>query len=123
MSPYRPGIDPDRRKGPDVRLKALRWFGAVGWLIMLAALIILGNAKPQTETFFDRSFNIQLRNAWDMNLARDILYLMMGGLVISVASLILNASRHRRKNDQYRISFIFMGFLSVVGILAYFFLF
>lgn len=122
MSAYRPGIDPDRRKKPDIWVKSLRWLAVVGWLIMLVALFIISEAKPQTQNFFDKITTSQPTTTWNIELAGYIFYLMLIGLVMGTAGIVINVKRHRRKTDEYRISLILITLMSFIGILLYIFL-
>lgn len=123
MTPYRPGIDVDRRKGPDLGVKLLHWFVLIGWLLMFLALIIASLAKPQTQTFFDRVVKLGGRTTWNQDMARYILYSMVLGLFISFGGLYINLKRNRRREDELRVSFILIGFLSAIGIVIYLILF
>ena len=109
----------ERRRGPDLWFKAIRWFAVSGWLLMFVALIIIGVAKPQTETFFDRSFDVDVRAAWNENLLQNIFYIMILGFVISLIGLMINKRRARRKDDELRISLVALGIISIAGIIAY----
>lgn len=113
----------ERRRGPDPLLRSLRWLGGLGWLSMMAALFFLDRAKPEIETFFDRWYNLSLRTSWNMELARFILYCMIAGLLLSLAGLIINFKRHRRRGDEVRISLVLLGTLSLFGIICYFMVF
>jgi len=108
-----------RRKGPDLWSRSLRYLALFGWLLLISALFILDRAKPKIETFFERVYDIQLRQQWDMDLARYIWWLMVLGLLISVVGLVINANRKRRQTDQWRLSLIFLGLISLSGILLY----
>lgn len=123
MAEYIPGVTPDRRKGPDLLLRALNWFIIVGWLLMFMALILASLAKPQTQTFFDRLVHITPKTTWDVRLVTYILYIMILGLLISVVGLFINLKRNRRKEDELRVSFILIGMMSIIGMLIYFMLF
>ena len=116
---YRPGIDPDRRKGPDRLIHSLKWLAIGGWLLMLAALIVLGLAKPEEVTFYDRHFNIARDTNWNYSLRSIIFYMMILGFSVSVLGLTINLKRLRRRDDEYRISLILMGFISLLGIIIY----
>lgn len=108
-----------RRKGPDLWVRSLRYLALAGWILLVCAFLVLARAKPQVETFFERLYNIQLQQQWDMELARYILYLMVFGLAISFLGLIINARRIRRRTDEWRFSLIFLGVISLTGIVLY----
>ncbi len=109
-----------RRKGPDLWSRSLRYLALLGWLLLVSAFFILDYAKPKIETFFERVYDIHLHQQWDMNLARNILWLMVLGLLLSVVGLVINAKRNRRRTDQWRLSLIFLGVISLAGIFLYF---
>jgi formate hydrogenlyase subunit 3/multisubunit Na+/H+ antiporter MnhD subunit len=117
----------DRRKGPDIWVKALRWAGIIGWLAMLVSYILLDRAKPERGTFIDMMYFEQLgipvnvSSQWDADLVSYIFFLMVLGLCISVAWLLINAGRHRRKDDGYRKYLVFLGLTSLFGVVYYFF--
>lgn len=108
-----------RRKGPDLWIRSLRYLALVGWTFLIAALVVLDRAKPQVETFFERVYDIRLQQHWDMELARYLLWLMVLGLALSLLGLIINACRKRRRTDQWRLSLIFLGLISLTGIILY----
>ncbi len=108
-----------RRKGPDLWSRSLRYLALAGWTLLVSAFFILDRAKPKVETFFERVYDIRLHQRWDMELARYILWLMVLGLLLSIVGLIINAHRNRRRTDQWRLSLIFLGVISLSGILLY----
>jgi len=109
-----------RRNGPDPWTRSLRYLALAGWLFLVSAFFILDYAKPKVETFFERVYDIHLHQQWDMDLARYILWLMFLGLFLSIVGLVINAKRKRRRTDQWRLSLIFLGIISVAGIALYF---
>jgi len=123
MTPYDPAVDKDRRKGPDILVKTIRWFVLIGWIIMILALIFVYVAKPGMITFFTRHLATDLRTDWDMRLVHFILVLMILGFLISITGFYINLKRSRRKGDEIRVSFILLGMMSVLGIITYFLLF
>ncbi|OEU60731.1 MAG: hypothetical protein BA870_09545 [Desulfuromonadales bacterium C00003094] len=109
-----------RRKGPDLWSRSLRYLALFGWLLLVSAFFVLDYAKPKVETFFERVYDIRLHQQWDMDLAKYILWLMVLGLLLSVVGLVINAKRNRRRTDQWRLSLIFLGIISLAGIFLYF---
>lgn len=106
----------DRRRGPDVWVKSLRWLATVGWLLMVAALWVASEAKPEMETFLQRwGGGAPVRRSWDLELARYILYLMFPGLLIGYGGLIVNLMRSRRHKDEVRISLILLAIMATIG--------
>lgn len=111
----------NRRKSPDIIIKALSWLAAVGWICLFIALLIIDKAKPDSITYFNRYYKIQPKLYWNPELTRYIFFLMLTGTVISITGLVLNKLRHRRKNDSYSASLIIISLISISGILLYLF--
>jgi uncharacterized membrane protein YhaH (DUF805 family) len=108
----------DKRKGPDFWVKSLTWFGMFGWFIILSGLVVLDKAKPKTETFLDRKHNVEVveQLLWNKNLSEVFFYLMILGLLVSTMGLCINSTRKKRKNDEYRLSLILVGLISLIGL-------
>ncbi len=121
MTAYDPEKDKERRRGPDIWIRVISFFGVIGWLAMLVAMIIAEKARPEPETVTTRFHNIIVRTTWDMELAAYLFYLMIAGLCISITGLLINARRLKRKNDQLRVNLILLLLISVTGIITYLF--
>ncbi|MFC2140410.1 hypothetical protein ACFLQ1_01660 [Candidatus Auribacterota bacterium] len=117
--PYRPGIDPDRRKRPDKLLKSLKWFGVGGWSLLIIAMFCLGLAKPRATTFFDKFYDVHKYDSWNTTTLKFMFFFMIFGLFVSIAGLVVNIKRHHRKNDEYKIYLIILGIISLLGIIQY----
>lgn len=109
----------DRREGPDLWIKLLSWLGVLSGVSLVAALFVTTIAKPEVETFFDRFYNLRLRRAWDMELMQYIFYLLLICLFSSIAGLVINSRRKRRKDDHVRASLIVMLCISLFGLVQY----
>ncbi len=116
----RPIKNRDRRNRPDIWLRLIGFFGVIGWLVMLVAMIIAHKARPELETFTTRFHNIMVRTIWDTELTTYLFYLMLVGLCISVTGLLINSRRLKRKDDQLRTSLILLLLISIAGIVTYF---
>lgn len=91
---------------------------------MFVALVILAKAQPESS-LIDEEFlaqfghNVELRRAWDMDLARYIYYLMIMGLSLSALGLPLHLLRNRREDDGYSLYLVLLGIISLAGIITY----
>lgn len=119
MSSQFPAEFSRRQRRKDPLILVLRWLSVTGWLILLTALFVLGEARPPVETFFERWYNIQLRASWNLELARYIFYLMLLGLGTSLTGLAINSRRLRRKGDEWRVSLILVAAISLLGLIRY----
>ena len=112
----------DRRKGPDALVRSLRWLGLSGWVFLFGTLILIDNAKPEFETFFDRMFSIQLRGYWNESLIQWIAISFLFSFILGVSGLVFNLLRNRRRKDELRINLLFITGISALGLVYYAFL-
>lgn len=111
----------ERRKGPDIVVKAVWWTVGVSWLLIITALIFTDKAKPGRTTFFDRLFEISVRKYWDQDLLHSAFIVLLVNLAVCVAGFFLNMMRQRRKTDKISKSIIILAAITLVGILWYIF--
>ncbi|ODS34338.1 MAG: hypothetical protein SCARUB_00469 [Candidatus Scalindua rubra] len=117
------GMKPERRKGPDIWVKALGWFVVFGWFLMFVALFIIDRAKPEDENIFTKAAEIEVRTTWNQELINYLFYLMIFGLCISIIGIVINSRRHHREDDRFRLTLIILGITSILGIIKYLFSF
>lgn len=114
----------ERRKGPDMLVRIMRVFGLAGWLMLFVALLIFGKARPE-ESFIDKrflerlGFDVHLRRVWEDDLMQYVFYLMVFGLVLSIAGLLLRFQRNRRQDDGYGLYLILLGVISASGMISF----
>ncbi len=113
------GRRPDRRRGPDLWSKTLRWLGVFGWFVMFVAIFIIDRAKPEEENMFTKAAKVSVRKTWNQELIHYLFYLMIFGLCISVIGIVINSRRHHRKDDRFKYILIILGIISSFGIVKY----
>ncbi len=115
----------DRRYKSDRLLKSLFWIGLLGWLLLILGVVFLDQARLDTSGFIDPAiydklnFPVNLRRLWNQELLGYFFYLMIAGLLISLAGLLINYLRHRREGDRYRLHLMLMGSMSLAGLAYY----
>ena len=87
----------ERRKGPDAVVKAVWWTAGISWLLFVAALIFVETARPEIATFFDRQFNISIRDYWDENVLLYVFIILVLNFAVCVIGFIFNMARHKGK--------------------------
>ncbi|MDY6953420.1 MAG: hypothetical protein SWE60_18065 [Thermodesulfobacteriota bacterium] len=85
---------------------------------MTAALFIPTVAKPEVRIHSARGAE-NLRTTWDLEMMQYFFYLMIVGLCISIVGFAINTKRHRRKTDEYLISLMLLGSVSIIGMVTY----
>jgi len=106
---------PDRRQGPDFFVRALPWFALSGWLLIVASVLGISFAKPQTVTFFERVNNLPVRREWDYQLMSYVLWLLVTALFSGLVGLVINVTRRRRKHDVFYFSLVASTLVAAVG--------
>lgn len=110
----------NRRKRPDLFLRLLTWFNAAAVFSLAAALCIFAIAKPELETFFDRYYNLSLRQTWDEGLVIYIALLLVISCLTSIIGLTINSRRLKRKGDYVHSTLVISLLISIVGLIVYF---
>ena len=94
----------DLRRGPDLRVRMLKWFAVASWGVFFFLLLVVEKARPRFETFFDRFYGIHLRTTWNEALLPTISGACGVGLLICLAGLAAGIDRYRRKGDGVPLS-------------------
>ncbi len=111
----------ERRRGPDVVVKAVWWIVGISWLLIIAALTFTDQARPQTESFFDRFFGVSVRDYWNEDLLLYGFCILLFNLAVCIIGFALNIMRQKRKTDKISKSIIVLGAITLSGILWYIF--
>lgn len=109
----------NRRKQPDLLLQLLTGFNAAAVISLAAALCIAAIAKPELETFFDRYYNLQLRQTWNHDLVGYIGLMLMVSCLTSITGLVINSQRLKRKNDHIHATLVLSLIISLLGLIYF----
>lgn len=113
----------DRRKGPDTLVKWVKWSGIVSWILVSIILFITLIAKPDFESYMDRSFHIRLQDTWDVYLMQYVFVLMVLLFFFCMVSIGINMIRCRRKSDKFNKTLLLNAGAAFVGIVLFFLFF
>ena len=88
--------------------------------------MVMDRAKPDDPTFIPNQRIFEMtgvpyhpQTTWDQGLVTVIFYLLILGLVVGIIGLAVNARRHRRRGDSYRIHLVLLTALSAIGVVYY----
>ena len=109
----------ERRKGPDSVVKAVWWSAGISWLLFIAAIVFTENARPRLSTFFDRQFNVSVRDYWNENALLYAFIILVLNFAVCIIGFIFNMARHKRKTDKISKSILVLGIVTFAGILWY----
>lgn len=110
----------NRRQRGDVVVKAKNLFVMMSWMLLFSVIVLLGLAKPQFTTMFERiyenSYNFSISGPWNNVYLNYSFILLVPLALVGIIGLMINSLRHRRKSDTYSISLIVSIILSAVGL-------
>jgi cytochrome c oxidase assembly factor CtaG len=112
----------NRRGEPDAILKWLDIASVLTWFLILFNISLFLYARPVTENFFDRLFNVEVRDYWDTRFMTITFILSAFLFVLSLVSIYLNTKRLKRKYDRIRKSLIIsavFSFIMMLGIIIF----
>lgn len=113
----------ERRAKKDLILQVIGYLVIACWFIMAGAFLLLGKAKPQPrspqELLYEESIPGNLKPL-DYTYINMLFYVMIAGFAISVFGLLLNSKRMKRKGDHYRLTFVFVMILSLIGMVMWY---
>ncbi|MCU0664352.1 MAG: hypothetical protein MUC50_18735 [Myxococcota bacterium] len=112
----------DRRQGQDLVLKLLTAFGVATALFTVAALLLLGQAKPHAFAEFDKEAFV-VRSYWNPVYAQALFFVMLAGFALGLIGLLLNTRRLKRRSDSIRLNLVFLTAASALGMLVYLYYF
>jgi len=112
----------DQRKRIDFWARLLFVFNLVSWILLVIILLVFHRAQPEFESFFDRFYQLSLRTHWDNQFLFYLFFLVISGIIMSTLGLIIGLFRARRKNDSKK-ALIITGLISLMMLIASFFLF
>ncbi len=105
---------------PDPLLKLLQIVHCIAIIALIAALFITAASKPSHQSFFDQFHNLRIHYDWNYPLLRYAAVSLFIGLVSSIAGLLINSRRLRRKKDQLHVTLIVSLIISTIGLMLYF---
>jgi hypothetical protein len=110
----------DRRRGPDMLTKWVKYSGIISWILIAMVLFITFVAKPDFESYIDDAFHIKLQKAWDTSLMQYVFILLVVLFLFCMISIIINLLRSRRRSDRFNMTLILNAAASFAGIALYF---
>lgn len=112
----------ERRRKQDPIMQIIHVCNGLVWIILIAFMLVTDAAMPPTETFFDRLLGLKLREYWDYHILRVAQFVLLGLFAVSMAGIVLNSRRLKRKDDHMRISLLITAFFSFIGSIVMFFI-
>ncbi len=105
----------NRRKGPDFVIKVINWISGISWAILIMIFLILIITNPTSRGMsVSRPALKATSSAWMSNAIYGFLVFL---ILLSVAGIIFNMTRMKRKTDKIKLTFFFSGILAIIGLI------
>jgi len=109
----------ERRKHVDPLVKWLNIIVVVSFAVMFLIIVVTTMPMTSGRIQFFRTYNLPPGSSWNQQLFSYTYYLLLFQFVISIAGIILNWMRSKRKSDRFHFSLIFFAVLSLAGIILF----
>lgn len=90
----------------------------VGWIALVVALILFGEARPELATGVQRFWGIEVRSEWSQEYAYYLLQTLRFCLFTSLLAMLLSLRRNRRKKDHFGINLLVLLVISMVSLVT-----
>lgn len=106
----------NRRRGPDFVIKLINWISAISWGVLASVFLILILSNPTSKGMSVSRPSLKgTSTAWMSNIIYALLVFL---ILLSVAGIIFNMTRMKRKTDKMRLTFFFSGILAIIGLVV-----
>lgn len=112
--PEKEGYMKNRRRGPDFIINMIKWISIVIWVIIAIVIILIMFTNPTSAGMQMSRPTLQTTSSKAASSA--MFSLLVIQLIMSVAGLIFNFTRLKRKTDRLRISLVLSGLFAIIGI-------
>ena len=104
----------NRRIGPDTIMNLISWISILSWVIIGVLFIILAVTNPSGSSTMSAIRGGKVGGNWSTS----AIYLLLVFLILlSVAGIFFNMTRLKRKTDKLRLTMVFSGILSIIGLI------
>jgi len=104
----------NRRKGPDFVINMIKWISIAIWMIIGIVVILLIFTNPTSAGM--QMSRPTLQTTTSKAVSSLMFSLLVIQLIMSVAGLVFNFTRLKRKTDRLRISLVLSGLFAIIGI-------
>lgn len=108
-----------KKRKPDIFIRIVRWLSVIGWLILIAIAVLIQEARPDEENFWNGFFHTKPRRTWDYDLLIISYELQMLLFGLCIFALLVNLVGYTKYKDKFSISIILLGTFSMFGTLTY----
>jgi len=104
----------NKRIGPDAIMNIIGWISIMSWIVLGVIFIIISLSNPSSS-----SMSAIRGGKIGGNWATSAIYaLFVFLIVLSIAGIVFNLTRLKRKTDKIRLTPIISGILSIIGLIV-----
>ncbi len=107
----------NRRRGPDFVIKVINVIAGSAWICIFMIFVFVALAKPKFEGF--RRGMGAIQGGWNAGWLDIVFFLLVFLVLLSIAGIVFNFMRMKRKTDKIRATLVLSGVLAFLGILAF----
>jgi hypothetical protein len=105
----------NRRRGPDFVIKLINWISGISWAILVAIFLFLIISNPTSKGMSVSRPSLKATStAWMSNAIYAFLIFL---IILSIAGIVFNMTRMKRKTDKMKLTFFFSGILAIIGLI------
>jgi hypothetical protein len=105
----------NRRRGPDFVVKVINWISGISWGILVTIFLFLIISNPTSKGMSVSRPSLKATStAWMSNAIYAFLIFL---ILLSIAGIVFNMTRMKRKTDRMKLTFFFSGILAIIGLI------
>ena len=105
----------NRRRGPDFVINVIKWISIIIWIVIGIVIVMLVIMKPTSSGMQMSRPLIQSTSSKAISSA--IFGFLVVQLILSIAGIIFNLTRLKRKTDTLRLTLVFSGIFAIAGLI------
>lgn len=110
-----------KKRKANLLIRFVRWIKVIGWLIFIAIVTLISEAKPDENNFWSHYFHTIPRRIWDDDLLQVSYRMQILLLGLCVLGFIINFVAYIKYKDEFILSIILLGTFALFGSFMYLF--
>ncbi len=104
----------EKRIGPDTVMNIISGISVISWIILGIIFIVLAIGNPTSAGLSASRPGLRGAGQWTTTVIYALLVFL---IVLSISGILFNMLRLKRKSDKMRLTPIFSGILSIIGLI------
>lgn len=104
----------NRRRGPDFVINVIKWISIILWIVIAIVMTMVIIMKPTSSGV---QMSRVVHGSTSKGMTSVIFAFLVIQLILSVAGIIFNVTRLKRKTDTLRLTLVFSSIFAVIGLI------